>query len=239
MPTGHTAVSERYVHRVWEERAGRSPLLRTVWRAAVETPGSYSVTGSEYWGLSFIRRQDGELAAELDGPSLRNRIVDGHLGERYWGVELAAYVALPGVPKSAVLGGTVTLQVADGRVTLGDRHWPVPDWSDLEDWVDHLAEHCGLLVDEEIRKALDGDRSGASERTWQRRYRRTVGLTAQQIDQLHRAQHGYFLLQTGHSPAEAAAGAGFADQPHLTRALRLIRGQTPAAIIAAQSRRQH
>jgi AraC-like DNA-binding protein len=225
--------------RVWEERAGRSPRVRTVWRATVKSPERCSVIGSEYWGLSFIRRRDGELAAELDGPSLRNRVVDGHLGERYWGVELAAYVAIPGMPKQAILGETVTLPVSGGHVVLGDHRWPVPAWPDLEDWVDHLAENRGLLVDEEVRKALNGDRIGASERTWQRRYRRTVGLTAQQIDQLHRAQHGYFLLQTGHSPAEAAAAAGFADQPHLTRSLRLIRGQTPAAIIAAQRRRQH
>lgn len=210
-----------------------------VWRATVESPGSYSVTGSEYWGLSFIRRRDGAQSAELDGPSLVRRVVDGHLSERYWGVELAAHVAIPGVSKHAILGRTVALPVSDGHVTLGNHRWPVPAWPDLEDWVDHLAEHGGLLVDVEVGKALAGDRIGASKRTWQRRYRRTVGLTARQIDQLRRAQHGYFLLQTGHSPAEAAAAAGFSDQPHLTRALRLIRGQTPAAIIAAQIRRHH
>nr|MDT0523899.1 hypothetical protein [Streptomyces sp. DSM 41633] len=84
------------------------------------------------------------MAAELDGPSLRNRVVDGHLGEQYWGVELAAYVAIPGVPKCAILGETVTLPVSGGHVLLGDRRWPVPAWPDLEDWVDHLAENCGL-----------------------------------------------------------------------------------------------
>ncbi|MGU3503102.1 helix-turn-helix domain-containing protein [Mycobacterium sp. C31M] len=204
----------------------------------MDRPGRYPVTGSEYWGLSFIRRQDGTPAAELDGPSLRGRTVDGHLGERYWGVELAAYVAVPGVPKRALLGETVNLPISKEHVTLGEHRWPIPDYTELEDWVNHLAEHGGLLVDEEVRKALDGDRIGASARTWQRRYRRTVGLTAGQVEQLHRAQLGYLLLQSGHTPAEAAAGAGFADQPHLTRALRLIRGQTPAAIIAAQRRRQ-
>lgn len=223
---------------MWEEQPGRSALVRTIWRAQVDRPGRYPVTGSEYWGLSFIRRQDGTPAAELDGPSLRGRTVDGHLGERYWGVELAAYVAVPGVPKRAILGETVNLPVSKEHVTLGEHRWPIPDYTELDDWVNHLAERGGLLVDEEVRKALDGDRIGASARTWQRRYRRTVGLTAGQVEQLHRAQHGYLLLQSGHTPAEAAAGAGFADQPHLTRALRLIRGQTPAAIIAAQRRRQ-
>lgn len=203
----------------------------------MEAPGSYPVVGSEYWGLSFIRRPGGEVAAELDGPCLRARVVEGFVGEHYWGVELAAHVAIPGVPKRAIMGETVALRVDDGLVELGGHRWPVPDWPDLESWVDRLAERGGLLVDEEIRRALLGERVGASERTWQRRYRRTVGMTSQQIDQLRRAQRAYVLLQTGLSPAEAAAEAGFADQSHLTRALRLIRGQTPAAIISASARR--
>jgi methylphosphotriester-DNA--protein-cysteine methyltransferase len=100
-----------------------------------------------------------------------------------------------------------------------------------------LAAQGGLVVDEEVRQALAGDRVGASARTWQRRYRRTVGLTSRQVAQLHRAQHAYVLLQGGVPPAEAAVVAGFADQPHLTRALRMIRGLTPAAIIAAHHAR--
>lgn len=51
----------------------------------------------------------------------------------------------------------------------------VPASPDLEDGVDHLAERCGILVDEEFRSALNGNRIGASERTWRHRYRRTVG----------------------------------------------------------------
>jgi AraC-like DNA-binding protein len=168
---------------------------------------------------------------------MRARVVEGYVGAYYWGVELAAHVAIPGVPKRAIMGETVVLPVDDGLVELGGRRWPVPGWSDLEAWVNRLAERGGLLVDEEIRRALLGERVGASERTWQRRYRRTVGITSQQIDQLRRAQRAYVLLQTGLTPAEAAAEAGFADQPHLTRALRLIRGQTPAAIISAHARR--
>lgn len=211
--------------------------MRTVWRAEVDEPGTYPQTGSEYWGISFIRRPDGSYGAELDGPRMHSTVVAGHLGEHYWGVELAAYVVLRGVPKQAVLGATVPLPVVDGEVELSGFRAPVPGWAELEAWVDHLAACGALLVDGEVRRALAGDRAGASERTWQRRYRRTVGLTSQQVEQLHRAEHAYVLLQQGVAPAEAAVEAGFADQPHLTRALRLIQGRTPAAIIAAHARR--
>ena len=222
---------------MWEERRAAGPLVRTVWRAEVETPGTFPVVGSEYWGISFIRRADGALAAELDGPRAHVTEVDGHLGESYWGVEMAAHVAIAGVSKDAILGQTVALPVVDGHVELAGARWPVPAWTELEAWVARLATDGGLLVDEDIRRALSGDRVGAGDRTWQRRYRRTAGLTRRQVDQLRRAQHAYVLLQQGVSPAATAAQAGFADQPHLTRALRLIRGQTPAAIIAAHQRR--
>lgn len=71
----------------------------------------------------------------------------------------------------------------------------------------------------------------------QRRYRRTVGLSAAQVEQLRRAERGYALLHAGRTPAEAAVEAGFSDQAHFTRALRLIRGRTPAAILSAERAR--
>lgn len=204
---------------MWEDRPGTSPLVRTVWRAVVETPGSYSVSGSEYWGLSFIRRPAGELAAVLDGPNLNAHMVDGIVGEEYWGVELAAHVAIPGVSKRAILGETVELPVGTGTVELAGRRWPFPYWHDLEPWVDALVAEGGLVVYEDVRRALVGERrSGASQRTWQRRFRSNVGLTSQQIEQLRRVENGYLLLQSGSTPAEAAFEAGFADQAHFTRA---------------------
>jgi len=217
---------------VWAERPGNSPLVRTVWSAEVEEPGSYPIVGSEYWGLSFIARPDGTLAAELDGPCLGVRVVVGIADERYWGVELGCHVFVPGVSKQAVLGQTVSLPVADGQVQLAGRQWPVPRPAEVEDWVLDLARRGGLVVDDEIYQALAGDRVGASDRTWQRRYRRTVGLTGSQVALVRRVELAYVLLQNGLPPAEAAAEAGFADQSHLTRSLRLVRGLTPAAIIA-------
>lgn len=223
---------------MWEARPGASALIRTVWRALVETPGSYPVSGSEYWSLSFVRRPGDVLAAVLDGPKLKAHVVDGIVGEEYWGVELAAHVTIPGVSKRAILGETVDLPVVDGTVELAGRRWPFPYWDDLEQWVDELVAGGGLLVHEDVRRALVGERRGASQRTWQRRFRRSVGLTSQQIDQLRRVENGYLLLQSGSSPAEAAYEAGFADQAHFTRALRMIRGQTPAAVLAAARGRE-
>nr|WP_241428909.1 AraC family transcriptional regulator [Agrococcus sp. ARC_14] len=133
-----------------------------------------------------------------------------------------------------MLGETQPLRVAAGRVRVGERAVLVPAFDELEDWVQGLVDSEALRIDDDIRAALsDGVRVGASGRTWQRRFRSSVGLTGKQVEQVRRAEQAYALLQAGSTPAEAAAACGFADQSHLTRSLRLIRGRTPASILAA------
>lgn len=219
---------------MWEERPGTGDAVRLTWRARVDQPGRYRLSGSEYWGISFIRRADGSLAGELDGPTLTAREVDSFSGEEYWGLELRPYVFVRGLPKRLVLDATVPLLVRDGQVELGGRWWAVPQFGELDDWVGQLVSAGALVIDQDVRTSLGGGTWWVSERTVQRRYRRTVGLTAAQVEQLRRAERGYALLHAGRTPAEAAVEAGFADQAHFTRAMRLIRGRTPAAILSAE-----
>jgi methylphosphotriester-DNA--protein-cysteine methyltransferase len=64
-------------------------------------------------------------------------------------------------------------------------------------------------------------------------------MTPKQFEQIQRARRAVDLLRGGMTPSAVAHEAGYSDQPHLTRALRSIMGQTPAAIVrekAAASR---
>lgn len=131
-----------------------------------------------------------------------------------------------------MLDVTLPLRTQAGRVEIGDRWWPIPGYAEFERWAEDLLAAGTLVIDEDVRTALGGGHLRATDRTVQRRYRRAVGLTAGQVAQLRRAERAYALLQAGRRPAEASSEAGFADQAHLTRAMRLIRGRTPAAILA-------
>ncbi|MGF6822635.1 AraC-like DNA-binding protein [Microbacterium sp. ZKA21] len=218
---------------MWEQRESGSTSVRMLWHARVDRPDTYAVAGSEYWGISFVRAADGLLSAEMNGPTFYSATVDGALGDEYWGVELAPHVMVASAGKDTFRGSTVALPTVHGRVLIGERWHRIPEFDGLEDWVAELVDAGTLRIDDGIRAALAGDRTGATDRTWQRRFRRVVGLTSAQVRQLARAQHAYVLLQSGLSPTEAASTAGFSDQAHLTRSLRMIRGQTPAAIVAA------
>jgi AraC-like DNA-binding protein len=75
--------------------------------------------------------------------------------------------------------------------------------------------------------------AGASRFALLRGFAREVGATPHAYLVGRRVLLARRLLAAGQSPAEAAQGAGFADQSHLTRAFRRHLGTTPARYRAA------
>jgi methylphosphotriester-DNA--protein-cysteine methyltransferase len=106
----------------------------------------------------------------------------------------------------------------DQSFWLDPSAWELPSFDNADVFVDRLARQ-GLL-------ARDSD-TLASTRTQQRRTLRSTGLTRRCIGQIQRAQRAADLLQSGASPRDVAWRTGFADQAHLTRAVRRFVGMTP------------
>lgn len=209
------------------------PFINCTWHAVVERGGVYTDPANEYWCLGFIRHGDSSLSVELYGPSLAPRVLEGHAGEEYWGIEFKAYVALAAMNKGEILNAYVRLPVAGTSFSIGEQYYSIPAYNELEKFAQQLQEDGVIIADQRIDRALQGDGSGFSERSRQRHVKNVTGLTKKQIEQLQRARHAFYLLQTGNSLPQAAAAAGYADQSHMTRSLKLLRGQTPAQIIGA------
>jgi AraC-like DNA-binding protein len=83
-----------------------------------------------------------------------------------------------------------------------------------------------------VAEALHGDVDGFSARSLERRVARATGLSRGTTQRIRRAERSVALLAAGVAPSEVARRAGYADQPHLTRSLRRLVGQTPARIVA-------
>lgn len=218
---------------MYEQKNSTSPLINCIWHAVSTQDGVYSDAANEYWGFGFTKRADGSLAAELIGPSLQPRILEGHKGEEYWGVELNAHVQVCNAPKQSLLGNTVELSVEGNTFEINGRYYLVPNYKELEAFVQQLETDGTIVSDTHIYRALFGDDAGFSVRNKQRRFRSVTGLTKKQIDQLQRVRYAFYLLQSGASPAQAASAAGYSDQAHMTRSFKMLRGETPAKIIAS------
>jgi AraC-like DNA-binding protein len=82
--------------------------------------------------------------------------------------------------------------------------------------------------------AATADRLGWTERSLHRRCLAAFGYGPAVLRRVLRFRRAAAMLYDGVPIAEAAAAAGYADQPHLSREVRALAGVTPGEIYADQ-----
>ena len=78
------------------------------------------------------------------------------------------------------------------------------------------------------------DAVGLGERQLRRAFTAGVGYGPRTFARVMRFRRALELLERGEAPARAAADAGYADQPHMTRELGALAGRTPGAFRAGR-----
>ena len=106
-----------------------------------------------------------------------------------------------------------------------------PDFENVETFVNWLAHDELLLRDPVVNAALQDQTLDIPARPLRHRFQQVTGLTQSHIRQIERAQYAVNLLEQGVSILDTVVEAGYADQPHMTRSLKLFMGQTPAQIV--------
>ena len=109
--------------------------------------------------------------------------------------------------------------------------WQLPDYDNADTFVDWLVRKGLLARDPLVDAALQGHLKDRDPRTLQRHFLRANGLTQSAVRQIERARYATSLLQQGTSILDTVEQAGYFDQPHLTRSLKYLIGQTPAQIL--------
>ena len=92
---------------------------------------------------------------------------------------------------------------------------------------------AALLRDPAARTEDVAEHAGLSERQLRRRVHAAAGYGPKTLQRVLRFQRFVRLLDASASLpdlAAAAAGTGYADQPHLTRECQALSGNTPAAL---------
>ena len=130
------------------------PFINCTWHAVAEHDGAYTDPANEYWCLGFVRHSDHSLSVELYGPSLRPRILQSYAGEEYWGIEFKAHVTLSAISKGGILNTHISLPAAGTSFSIGNRHYSIPTYNELEKFVQRLEEDGIILSDQRIGRAL-------------------------------------------------------------------------------------
>ena len=94
---------------------------------------------------------------------------------------------------------------------------------------------AAALLSRGASAAQTADALGWSTRTLHRHSLAAFGYGPAMLRRVLRFRRAVTLLDAGHAPADVAARAGYADQPHLSREVRALGGASPARVMAAAS----
>lgn len=117
-------------------------------------------------------------------------------------------------------------------VEIGKHLFKIPDFESAEIFVDELIKKGILLINSVVSSLDSGGAKGFSDRSLRRHTLSTTGLSPYFFHQIQRAQQATQLLQQGKPIAQVAVETGYADQAHMTKAVKALMGMTPAQIIA-------
>jgi Helix-turn-helix domain len=214
-----------------------SPFVERIWRTRSVPAESFISVAATNWEM-VVTRQYGKSRMTVRGPETKATTLAIPRDADWVGVEFRSCAFMPGLPAGQLVDGSIELPGAtDSSFWFAGSVWEVPDYENMDYFVRRLVRAGLLIYDPVVRCALDGDPTKLSLRSVQRRVRRVTGLTRTAIFQIERAHKAVALLDRGAGILDTVEHAGYADQSHLTRALKRFIGQTPAELVKSASKR--
>jgi AraC-like DNA-binding protein len=223
---------------VFEEKPSDSPYVERVWRTQRDSEGPFISLANSHWQMC-VWKHNGQPILTIRGPETKATPAYCIPDAEHFGIVFKFGTLMPKLPISNLVDGDMSLPGATSKsFWLNGSAWQYPDYENADTFIERLVRD-GLLVREPVvEAAIQGQRKDLSLRSVQRRFIRATGLTNSAVYQIQRARHALFLLKQGVSILDTVDLAGYADQPHLTRSLKHLIGQTPAQIIRKNSDEQ-
>lgn len=218
---------------IFEERPSDSPLVEAIWRTQSVGGGSFISTAASRWEM-VVTKQKEKITFSIRGPETRASPAPIPEDAEFMGIIFKQGAFMPHIPKRDLVNDALHLVGTSGNsFWLQGGTWEIPNFENADTFVNRLIHQELLLQDQVVDDVLRGRTQDLSLRSVQRRFLYATGLTYKAIQQIERARHALALLQSGIPIPETAYRAGYFDQPHLTRSLKLFAGQTPAQIVSS------
>ncbi|HVU11233.1 MAG TPA: AraC family transcriptional regulator [Phototrophicaceae bacterium] len=214
----------------FEERLSDSPYIENVIRGRTLKKDAPIRPATSHWHMVFVRYR-GVLRALAVGPCSTSGRAFWDAGAELLWIRFRLGTFMPHLPVKRYLDLETEMPEAVGKFWLKGSAWEYPDFDNAETFVERLVRDEILLRDPLVCAALDDQLpEDTSPRTVRHRFLQATGVTQGHIRQMKRAQQAQALLLQGMSILDVVEEAGYFDQAHLTRSLRLFVGHTPAQI---------
>lgn len=219
----------------FDSRPSDSPLVESIWRTHTGGSGAFTsvaVTHSEM----VITRWRGVTTVALRGPETKATAAAVPDDAEIFGIVFRLGVYMPHLPGRVLTDNPVMLpEATDRKFWLNSFVWPLPNFENVDTFIDRLTRNGLLAREPMVEAALRGRTDGLSLRSVQRRFLHATGLTHGAVYQIDRARQAAAMLGAGTPILDVVERLGYADQPHMTRVLRQLIGWTPAQIVRGQA----
>jgi len=215
----------------YEQRESDSPFVRTIWRTQSQSDGCYIASADGCWDI-IISKRDGLAQVMVCGPASRAGRVEYQAGTEALGIRFRVGTYMPHLPGNKLLDLSFIAPQARGKsFWLCGSAWECPDYENVETFVNRLVRNDLLVSDEVVDTVLHGNMVDLSERSVQRHFLSATGLTYKYVRQIERALLAADLLRQRRPASSVAYQTGYADQAHMTRALKCLIGYTPTQVV--------
>lgn len=207
-----------------------SPYARSVSLTRFATAGEMWVFPDNCWDVVVIRREGG-LVVLRTGLTTRPDAVPHQPGDEILTISFRPSTFMPLMPGEAMRNEGVMLERFGRRdVWIGRAVREIPTFENAESFVERLARDGIIESNDLVGSIITGRPKAMTERTMQRHFLKTTGLTYKHFTLIERAQGAVSLLRNGERAADVASALGYSDQAHLINSLKRIMGQTPGDI---------
>jgi AraC-like DNA-binding protein len=216
---------------VIEDRLSDLRCVDRVWSAHNDRAGEVLSIAATACELVVSRYRD-QTFLTVRGPETRMTRLDCPPEGEWLGIRFKAGTFLPQFPPTALSDRKdVTLPDATTRsFWLNGSAWEYPTFENADTFVARLLKKGIVVRDRTVEATVRGELNAVSLRSAQRHFLRATGITHAKFRAIQRARYATNLLREGASIADVVHLAGYFDQPHLTRSLRYLIGQTPVEI---------
>ena len=217
--------------QIHNSRTSENPYIDTIWQTQNTADGIYEATPDGSWDLIVLIHETGERQMMITGQATKPMNVPYKKGTGSVVISFAPGAYMPHYPAEELLDSFELLPNFDAdHFSMAGHTFAFPDFNNAEELVEKMVTLGILKNDTVIDSELRGTPKAMSERARQRHFSHTTGLTQKYLQQIKRAQQAVGLLKQGKKPIDAAAEAGYTDQPHMAKSLKKIMARRPSDI---------
>lgn len=219
------------MNTMFEGRASDSPYIEMIWRGRTGPNYTPVCPADEHWNLLFSKYQDAVKVC-VEGPLTKALPKTQPEGVEWLVIRFTLGTFMPHLPVGQFMDGDAAFlpEASNKSFWLKSSTWELPDFDNVETFVERLAHHQLLVTDPIVKGVIQNQQPDTSSRTVRRRFLTATGITPKVVQQIERARQAMTLLEQGVPILDAVYQLGYADQPHMTRSLKRFIGQTPAQI---------